>query len=269
LEINDEKQKEIFDTLVSGEADNVLLLPVEYNGIKTGCIFGFGEGKDGSMIIWPVALMVNTEIASKIVVPKELGELREQPVEFVDEDLQREYENIDSEYDDWKLKEVDGDLIDLAMKGEFDVIIHGANCHHIMGAGIAGQIAKVFPEAYEADKKTELGPSKLGDYSLARIVDKEQDLDITIINAYTQNLPGRNLDYGALEEALNKIDNIYNEEVGKVRIGIPEIGCGIAGGEWEEVKKIIENAFVGHDITVVHFKPVDNDPLNSIEPLKK
>ena len=34
--------------------------------------------------------------------------------------------------------EVEGNLIDLALEGRFDLIAHGCNCHKIMGAGIAG-----------------------------------------------------------------------------------------------------------------------------------
>jgi O-acetyl-ADP-ribose deacetylase (regulator of RNase III) len=38
------------------------------------------------------------------------------------------------------IKYVDGDLIKLALKGEFDVIVHGCNCFCQMGAGIAPQM---------------------------------------------------------------------------------------------------------------------------------
>ena len=35
------------------------------------------------------------------------------------------------------MRTVTGDLITLALEGEFDVIIHGCNCYNTMGAGIA------------------------------------------------------------------------------------------------------------------------------------
>lgn len=47
-----------------------------------------------------------------------------------------------------------GDLIKLAKKGKFDIIVHGCNCFCEMGAGIARQIKKTFPEAYRADMET-------------------------------------------------------------------------------------------------------------------
>lgn len=64
------------------------------------------------------------------------------------------------------MKVIKGNLIGLALSGEFDVIIHGCNCFHTMGAGIAKQIRQYFPEAYVADLHTGRGDlRKLGSYS--------------------------------------------------------------------------------------------------------
>ena len=41
-------------------------------------------------------------------------------------------------------QEVNGNLIKMALEGQFDVIVHGCNCHSTMGAGLAPQMAKVF-----------------------------------------------------------------------------------------------------------------------------
>lgn len=41
-------------------------------------------------------------------------------------------------------KEVDGDLIQLALQGEFDVIAHGVNCFCTQKSGLAPQMVKVF-----------------------------------------------------------------------------------------------------------------------------
>ena len=67
------------------------------------------------------------------------------------------------------MKTIKGDLVKLAIKGEFDLIIHGCNCFCTMGAGIAKTIKQKFPEAYEADLKTEKGDkAKLGTISWAK-----------------------------------------------------------------------------------------------------
>jgi len=58
-----------------------------------------------------------------------------------------------------------GDLIQIALAGRFDVIIHGCNCFCTMGAGIAKLIRDNFPEAYQADLETVVGnKEKLGTY---------------------------------------------------------------------------------------------------------
>jgi O-acetyl-ADP-ribose deacetylase (regulator of RNase III) len=66
------------------------------------------------------------------------------------------------------MKVIKGDLIKLAKQQKFNVICHGSNCFCTFGAGIAKQIKQEFPEAYEADLKTNKGDkSKLGWYSKA------------------------------------------------------------------------------------------------------
>ena len=121
-----------------------------------------------------------------------------------------------------------GDLIDLAKKGEFDVIVHGANCFNTMGGGIAKQIRDQFPEAYAADCATRKGDrAKLGQYTFATVN------NLTIINAYTQydfNRYGKSadlFDYEAFAYILNDLVPAYP---GK-RFGFPLIGTGLAGGD--------------------------------------
>ena len=80
---------------------------------------------------------------------------------------------------------IKGDLIQLALNGEFDVIVHGCNCFHAMGAGIARAIAAEFPDALEADKQTDLGSrSKLGTISSVQIT--RGTTEFVLVNAYTQ-----------------------------------------------------------------------------------
>jgi O-acetyl-ADP-ribose deacetylase (regulator of RNase III) len=36
-----------------------------------------------------------------------------------------------------------------------------------------------------------------------------------------------------------------------MRIGLPQIGCGLAGGDWNRVKEIIQRELKDMDVTVV------------------
>lgn len=48
--------------------------------------------------------------------------------------------------------------------------------------------------------------------------------------------------YNALQECLKKVVEFINSEQPStcVSIHMPRIGCGLAGGKWDEVQKIIE-----------------------------
>ena len=142
-----------------------------------------------------------------------------------------------------------GDLLELALQGEFDVIAHGCNCFHTMGAGIARQIAMRFPEAYEADKQTSHGDhEKLGTISTAEI--DRDDARFVIVNAYTQfNFRGRGpkVDYDAVSACFSVVADRY---AGR-RIGYPLIGAGLAGGDWSLIAERIAERLEGLDHTLV------------------
>ncbi|MCB9637382.1 MAG: macro domain-containing protein [Myxococcales bacterium] len=148
---------------------------------------------------------------------------------------------------------IQGDLLKLAMQGEFDVIVHGCNCFCTMGAGIAKSIKTLFPEAYEADFATPKGDkNKLGSYSFAVI--EREDSRFTIVNAYTQfHWRGRGVkaDYEAIKRVFTQIKADFS---GK-RIGYPKIGAGLAGGDWEQIAVILEKQLAGEHHTLVVFSP--------------
>lgn len=169
-------------------------------------------------------------------------------------------------------KEVKGDLITLALNGEFDVIAHGCNCFCTMGAGIAPLMAKAFGcDKYPMEAEYLKGDiNKLGTINFQSVniplyrtlpeIGKSRDFsgkDIIVVNAYTQYYYGKNspgcdqpLDYSALELCMRKINHIF---AGK-HIGLPQIGCGLAGGKWEIVKGIIQKELQNCDVTVVIYE---------------
>lgn len=148
------------------------------------------------------------------------------------------------------MKIIKGDLIKLAKRGDFDVIVHGCNCFCTMGAGIASQIRKEFPEAYEADCQTVSGDiDKLGTFSNA-LIDPSGIVRFFVVNAYTQYYPGANADYGAIRKVFRCIKR---SQLSTMRIGYPRIGAGIAGGDWENISKIIDEELEGCDHTLVEW----------------
>jgi O-acetyl-ADP-ribose deacetylase (regulator of RNase III) len=146
------------------------------------------------------------------------------------------------------MKYIDGDLIELAKEGKFDVIGHGCNCFHSMGAGIAKAIRRDFPEAYMVDKCSRYGDrNKLGSFT-------QMDYgDLVVLNLYTQfkyTSTEVDVEYGAVRRCMKAIKKKYS---GK-RIGLPLIGAGLAGGDWNIISQIIDDELGDEDITIVKFK---------------
>lgn len=147
------------------------------------------------------------------------------------------------------MKIVEGDLIELAKQGHFDVIVHGCNCFHTMNSGIAKQIRENFPNAYLADLDTLKRENKLGTYS------KAVTGELTILNAYTQYKYGRDknvvyADYSAIAQVFKSIAKHFPDK----RIGYPMIGAGLANGDWNVISEIIDKRLEGMDHALVVFE---------------
>ena len=146
-----------------------------------------------------------------------------------------------------------GDLLQLALAGQLDVIVHGCNCQCQMGKGIALSIKQQFPEAFEADLRTPKGdPAKLGTISFAMV--ERPPARFVVVNAYTQfhwRGDGVLADYDAIRSAFRSI----KQQFGGRRIGYPMIGAGLARGDWSVIAPIIDDELVGEDHTFVEFTP--------------
>lgn len=140
-----------------------------------------------------------------------------------------------------------GNLLDMADRGEFDVIIHGCNCFRVMGSGIARQIALRYPEAKEADNSTaHASRAKLGNFSQC-LVENSVFGKFHILNAYTQYSCSGGEDvfeYKAFDTVLNRLysflHKLHRDGGETVRVGFPKIGCGYARGKEEVILPMIQ-----------------------------
>jgi len=142
------------------------------------------------------------------------------------------------------IKYIKGDLVRDAER-DFDVVAHGCNCYCTMGAGIALGVKIKWPQAYAADKASAFADKgKLGTYT------QWISNDITVVNMYTQwDYKGSsvNADYDAIRNCMKLMKQNFS---GK-KIGLPLIGAGLAGGDWNVISEIIEEELVSEDVTVV------------------
>lgn len=139
------------------------------------------------------------------------------------------------------------DLIQAALDHEVDVIAQQCNCFCTRKSGIAPQIDRAFPEAGEADDRTVAGElSKMGTYS--RAVSMEHGT--IIYNLYGQfNYRSRqDTDYDSLYKAMWEMSRQHPKGT---KIGLPKIGAGLGGGDWNTIERIIYSTLGWyHDVTI-------------------
>lgn len=156
--------------------------------------------------------------------------------------------------------EVKGDLIDLCERGLIHGMVHGCNCMHAMGSGIAGQLARRYPEVPQADiDGTTFGDfSKVGTFTDALVVNDHNNM-FMVYNGYTQKTPSYDgsdvFEYDAFPGLLKAIRNNIEMNIiatgttrtdWKFHLGFPQIGAGLAGGDWPRIRQMIVDEFVDH-----------------------
>lgn len=148
------------------------------------------------------------------------------------------------------IKIIEGDIL----QATEDIVGHQVNCQGVMGAGLAKQIKSRYPNVYK-------------EYSLycdAFKHDRQQLLGQCYIietgDKYIANLFGqlrygkseRQTNYVALELALKKLKEIAYEHSKSVALPV-NLGCGLAGGSWSIVYKMIEDVFDDYNVTLYKF----------------
>jgi O-acetyl-ADP-ribose deacetylase (regulator of RNase III) len=115
---------------------------------------------------------------------------------------------------------------------------HGVNTVGVMGAGIAAQFSKRFPEMFEAYREAcsnrTLEPGGVFSWSLKT----PWGQPALVLNIASQELPGANASYdlliGGVAAALQKCD-----EVGIETLALPRIGSGIGGLDQRMVEVVL------------------------------
>ena len=151
------------------------------------------------------------------------------------------------------IKQAVGNIMD-AKEG---IICHQVNTRAVIGGGLALQIRNKYPNTYKRyvsfcsrHKSSEL---------LGKVLFTQENK--LIANIFGQNDYGCNkqqTDYEALEKGLNSVKCVASGEDNHLytySVAIPySIGCGLGGGDWNIVYKIIEKVFNNVDFDVVIYK---------------
>lgn len=153
---------------------------------------------------------------------------------------------------------VNGDLLE----SDCTVIMHQANCLGIMGAGIAKAIAQKYPKAALVDKNSIYkSPMKYGKFTYSK-----EENGVTVANLYGQFELGPSKTEKIKIERERMLRHAINfflfsalsdggKHINLKKVGVPyKIGCGIAGGDWENTVKILEEASRLHKIDIFIYK---------------
>jgi len=129
-----------------------------------------------------------------------------------------------------------------------DIICHQVNCMSVMGGGLAKQIKNKYPEVHRAYLWILKSCGKqLGYCQFVTCHDGK-----TIANLFGQDEFGtnkRNTDYHYLRMSFLYL--LRHAKEYKLTIAIPyNIGCGLGGGNWDVVYKMIKEVFEFYDVTI-------------------
>lgn len=127
-------------------------------------------------------------------------------------------------------------------------ICHQVNCRGAMGAGLAKQIKEKWPWIYDIYKRTcdsNIPRNLLGTSEFIRGNDM-----VYIVNMYAQIDYGRDkcyTDYKAFKYCLMEIAKNVDKEKDIIRFPY-KIGCGLAGGDWNIIQKLIYEILEGYNV---------------------
>lgn len=157
---------------------------------------------------------------------------------------------------------IKGDLFDPVHN--FAALAQGVNTFGLMGAGIAVPFRTKYPEMYEeykalCQKHGETLGGLLHIYNPEPVVDfvdvqgvtkARMDFGITIYNLFSQISPGKDGSYTLLKKATILMLQDA-EQQGNDRVGLPWIGCGIAGLERHNVQHIFETVLGDSEVQFI------------------
>jgi O-acetyl-ADP-ribose deacetylase (regulator of RNase III) len=153
--------------------------------------------------------------------------------------------------------EVKGDAIELFFKSTTNaIVLHGANCQKVMGSGFAKQIKdQIAPLFYIDQFDTRTNTQRFGSYSAVVIGQVGDHIKIGV-NLYTQFNPGAEFDITALRNSLKAFRySIPVENRAGFTLYLPQIGCGIGGGDWKEVLPVLKKELAGFNVILVDYVP--------------
>jgi len=144
------------------------------------------------------------------------------------------------------------------------LILHICNDENAWGSGFVVALNNAFgkgpdsPVAQYHGWYTNAGVPRnaTGPFKLGQVQFVDVDDEMIVVNMIAQSTPGGYngfppIRYQSLEECLLRIKArvlAYQQKGGKITLGGPRFGSGLAGGVWSEIEEIIKRVFKDVDV---------------------
>lgn len=135
------------------------------------------------------------------------------------------------------------------------IIAHVCNDLGGWGAGFVRALSRRWPDpeekyrAWFAGRIPNADPPALGMIQLVQVEDELWVANMIAQHGYRNPENPRPLRDDALETCLDKLSQAALRR--KASVHMPRIGCGLAGGRWEEVEPIIQRTLVKNGVLVI------------------
>lgn len=132
-----------------------------------------------------------------------------------------------------------------------DVILHQVNCQNVMGSGVAKALFTKWPQVKSDyhDYCSNWGKIGSKEELLGHICFSNIEEDRYVVNCFSQLTYGvdgkQHTNYEVVEKCFRNVIALFRaENLSLNTVAIPYgYGCGLGGGDWNIVSKIIEDVF--------------------------
>ena len=152
------------------------------------------------------------------------------------------------------------------LESDCNIICHQVNCKKVMASGIAKQIREKWPEVFVRYEEYinyfyNMGIATSSEHYLGQMQLVKVDDDKYVANFFSQDkyLPRGicHTHYEAFRICCKKLKSHIDDyaTLKSAIIGFPyKIGCGLAGGDWSIVSKIIEEELSEYNIEIWRYE---------------
>jgi O-acetyl-ADP-ribose deacetylase (regulator of RNase III) len=149
------------------------------------------------------------------------------------------------------------------------IICHVCNDEGAWGSGFVAALSRMWADPEAAYRSWFLG-GEAADFELGSVQIVRVEQGVWVANMIAQHGVGARegappIRYAALRSCLTTVADVSHERLASVHM--PRIGCGLAGGEWSVVERVIMETLCARDIDVTVYDLSGGGDRESVAPL--